>query len=80
MEITIKQTLDFFDLTNQCWCGALDTLRIIEEHSKEDELMLLLSEICDEDTTLTSINDLLRFDDEWVLEQLGIKGEEDDDE
>lgn len=78
MEITIKQTLSFFDLTNQCWCQALDTLQTIEDYSKEDELMELLSDIITEDTTLTDINDILRFDSEWVLEQLGINEEEDD--
>lgn len=73
MTITIKQELYFYDLLDMCWSGAIDTLTTIEEHNKEDELMHLLEETITEDTTLTDINDILRFDSDWVLEQLDIK-------
>ena len=48
----------------------------IAEHDKENDLMYLLEETITEDTTLTDINDILRFDSDWVLEQLGINEEE----
>lgn len=76
MIITIKQELDFNDLQDLCWSDALDTLDTIAEHDKEDDLMYLLEEIITEYTTLTEINDILRFDSDWVLEQLDIKGDE----
>lgn len=78
MTITIKQELDFNDLQDLCWSGALNTLDTIAEHDKENDLMYLLEETITEDTTLTEINDILRFDSEWILEQLGINEEEDD--
>lgn len=78
MIITIKQELDFYDLLDMCWSGAIDTLITIENHNKKDDLMYLLDETITEDTTLTDINDILRFDSEWILEQLGINEEEDD--
>lgn len=40
----IKQDMDFNDLMNNCWSGAIDTLKTIEEHGKEDELMQLLED------------------------------------
>lgn len=76
MTITIKQELDFNDLQDLCWSGALDTLDTIAEHDKENDLMYLLEETITEDTTLTHINDILRFDSECILEQLGINEEE----
>lgn len=78
MTITIKQELDFNDLQSLCWSNALDTLDTIAEHDKEDDLMYLLEETITEDTTIIEINDILCFDSEWVLEQLGINEEEDD--
>lgn len=73
MTITLKQELSFFDLTNQCWCEALDTLRTIEELSMEDDLMELLQQYSNAETTLTDINDLLRYDQEWIYYKLGIE-------
>lgn len=78
--IEVKSTFDFDDLMNHCWSGAIDTLRTISEHDKEDELMSFLSmDIFSDTPDLTEVNDLLWFEDEWLFEQLGISDEEEDE-
>ena len=78
--ITVKKELDFADLTNECWSGAIDTLNTISEKDKEDELMYLLSEIFIEIPDFTEINDFLWFEDEYIFETLGIKTDDDDED
>ena len=80
--ITIKTELNFSDLQNQCWSGAVDTLNTIEEHDKENDLMYLLDELFadDENCTLTTINDFLWFDDEYIFECLDISDEDEDED
>ena len=80
----IKQDMDFNDLMNNCWSGAIDTLKTIEEHGKEDELMAHLEEIFesyfDNVPTMTEVNDYLRFEDEAIFECLGISETEEEEE
>ena len=77
----IKQDMDFNDLMNNCWSGAIDTLKTIEEHDKEDELMAHLEEQwLDEVPTMTKVNDYLWFEDEFILECLGISESEEEEE
>lgn len=80
----IKQDMDFNDLMNNCWSGAVDTLKTVEEHDKEDELMAHLEEIFesyfDNVPTLTEINDYLWFEDEAIFEALEISETEDEEE
>ena len=81
MTITVKNEMDFNDLMNNCWSGAVDTLQVIEENGKEEELMLLLDEIFLESIpTLTEVNDILWFEDEMIFESLGIIEEEEEEE
>ena len=79
----IKQDMDFNDLMNNCWSGAVDTLKTIEEHDKEDELMEHLKDIFgsyfDSIPTMTEVNDYLRFEDEEIFDALGISDDEDDE-
>ena len=76
----IKQDIDFNDLMNNCWSGAIDTLKTIEEHDKEDELMKHLEEQwVDEVPTMTEINDYLWFEDEFIFECLGISESEEEE-
>lgn len=72
----IKKDYGFYDLKEEVWSGAIDTIKTIAENDKEDELMQLLEEIFEEVPTITEVNDLLWFDSEWVFEQLGIEEEE----
>lgn len=80
----IKQDMDFNDLMNNCWSGAIDTLKTIEEHDKEDELMAHLEEIFetnfDNVPTMTEVNDYLWFEWEAIFGCLGISESEDEEE
>lgn len=80
----IKQDMDFNDLMSNCWSGAIDTLKTIEEHDKEDEFMEHLESIMSEDIgnipTMTEINDYLWFDSDFIFESLGISETEDEEE
>lgn len=79
--LEVKQEMSFEDLKRNCWSGALNTLSTIEEEGKEEELMLLLDEIFYESTpTMTELNDCLWFEDEMILESLGIIEEEEEEE
>ena len=63
------------------WSGAVDTYDRIVDEGKLDELENLLSEFyCEEIPTETDINDLLWFESDWVLENLGISESEEENE
>ena len=71
--MTIQKDYDFYDLVKDCWSGAKDTLATIEQNNKENELMWLLEEcFVDRIPTLTEVNDMLWFDDDFICENLGI--------
>lgn len=74
MKVT-KEISSFDELYNQCWSGAKDTLDIIIDNDKEDELMQLLEEIFYDNVDETTLNDYLWFDREEIYEALGIKEE-----
>ena len=82
--IVVKSSLDFNDLMNNCWSGALETLRTISEHDKEEDLMAFLATGVFTDVEnapdMTEVNDLLWFDSDWIFEMLDISDEEDEDE
>lgn len=77
--LEVKQEMDFNDLMNNCWSGAINTLQRVEEEGKEEELMLLLDEITS-NPSMTDINDILWFEDEMIFESLGIIEEEEEEE
>ena len=75
----IKKEIDFEDLRNICWCGAIDTLNTIEENWKEDELIGLLEDVFwDEIPTDTEVNDFLWFESETIFDALGITEDEEE--
>lgn len=80
----IKQDMDFNDLMNNCWSGAIDTLKTIEEYDKEDELIAHLEDIFesyfDNVPTMTEINDYLWFDWKNIFEALEISEMEEEEE
>ena len=78
MTITVKQEMNFEDLMNNCWSGAINTLQRVEEEGKEDELIMLLEEVTD-NPSMTTINDILWFDDEFIFKNLGIIEEEEEE-
>lgn len=79
----IKQEMDFNDLMNNCWGGAIDTLNTINEWNKENELMEHLKDVFssyfDIIPTMTEVNDYLRFEDEDIFKALGIPESEDEE-
>ena len=79
MTIIVKQEMDFEDLMNNCWSGAINTLQRVEEEGKEEELIMLLEEVTD-NPSMTTINDILWFDDKFIFKNLGIIEEEEEEE
>ena len=76
----IAREFDFRDLEYNCW-DCEDVLEAVANADMEDSLMDLLEECFNTEVpTLTEVNDLLRFDGEWVLESLGIAPEEDEED
>lgn len=72
MEV-IKDIGNYWELKDNSWSGALDTLKDIENADKEDELMEFLEEIfADRTPTETEVNDLLWHDREYVYENVGL--------
>lgn len=79
MTIEVKKEMNFNDLMNNCWSGAINTLKKIEEEGKEDELMDHLGSIFyDTCPTITELNDYLWFDNELIYDALGIIEEEEE--
>ena len=80
----IKQDMDFNDLMENCWSSAINTLKTIEEHDKENQLIAYLEEIFesyfDNVPTMTEVNDYLWFEDEAIFNALGISETEDEEE
>ena len=64
----------------EAWCGAVATKDLIIEHDKADEFDALIEELYPDGIHETQLNDILWFDDEWVLESLGIEKEEEDED
>lgn len=68
-----KEISDFWELKDNSWSGALDTLKDIENADKEEELMQHLEDVfCGETPSETTVNDYLWHDREQVYEALGL--------
>lgn len=77
--LTIKQEIDFNDLKNMVWSGAVDTLQKVEEEGKQSELMDLLNNVFfEEQPTITNVNDYLWFEPDSIYECLGISSDEEE--
>ena len=74
--VEIKKACDFCELRKEVWSGAVDTLNKIAENNKTQQLMELIENTFYEVTEITSINDFLWFDSEYIFNQLEIEGEE----
>ena len=62
------------------WSGAEETIQVIIENDKVEEFEQLIEELFPEGINETSLNDLLRFEDNWVFEMLGIVSDEEEEE
>ena len=62
----------------EAWAGAIDTKNLILDAGLEEEFEMLIEELYPEGLTDTELNDILWFDSDWILENLGIKEEEEE--
>ena len=69
---TEKNLKDF-----ETWSGATETKKLILDAGLEEEFEELIDECYPEGLTDTQLNDLLWFDSDWILENLGIEFIED---
>lgn len=77
--LTIKKEIDFNDLKNMVWSGAVDTIQRIEDEQKQDSLMALLNEVFFErQPDITDVNDYLWFESDDIYDYLGISSDEDE--
>ena len=59
------------------WSGAVNTKNLIISLGLEEEFEMLINELYEEGLTDTQLNDLLWFESDWILENLGVEVEED---
>ncbi len=71
--LSIVKAISAYELKDEVWSGALDTIRVITEQDKLHDLMNLLAELYPEPVDITTINDLLWFEEMFLFEQLGIE-------
>ena len=77
----IKKEMNFTDLFNNSWSGAIDALKAIEEADKEEELMEYLEVVFEGDVPdETSVNDFLWFERDEIYEYLGVSDNEEEEE
>ena len=62
------------------WSGAIKTFDIIKDNDMLDDFEFLIENCYPEGITQTQLNDILWFDSEWVLEQLGLNDNESEEE
>lgn len=58
------------------WGGAEDTLDRIINANKADELESILEEEYPDGIDQTNLNDILRYESDWIYEMLGMKTDE----
>lgn len=69
----IKCDFSFMELRDNVWSGAVDTLKSIADAGLEDDFMNYMDEMwCDQEPTMTEINDWLWFDSEIIFCDLGL--------
>lgn len=62
------------------WSGAEETQNLIVFNNKEEEFDALIEELYPDGIEEVALNDLLRFDSDWVLDSLGIYEEEEEED
>ena len=71
--LVTKEITDFYELEENSWSGALDTLKDVKAAGREEELMEFLEAVfTDRTPTETDVNDLLWHDREYVYENIGL--------
>lgn len=80
INVTTSNDMDFDDIYQNSWSGAVDTLNTISNEGKEDDLMELLDELYPNGVEENDLNDFLWFDDDYIFNELGIDLEEEGEE
>lgn len=75
--MVIRNEIDPIDF--EAWCGGQDTIEKIKEHGLVDEFNNFCELYFPEGCTENEFNDLLRFEDEFIFENIGLR-EDDEDE
>ena len=77
MVVNVSREMNFNDIKEMVWSGAINTINRVEEEQKQDELMELINEVfCGEIVDETKLNDFLWFDTDFIYESLGITDED----
>ena len=71
--LSIVKEVSSFELKDELWSGALDTLNTVIQNEKLQDLMDLLEDMYPEPVDITTINDLLWFDDEFLFERIDLE-------
>lgn len=58
------------------WAGAVSTWKTVQENDKEEELEQLIEELYPNGLTQTELNDLLWFESDFIIANLGIEEDE----
>ena len=73
MKVITETTLRGFE----AWSGAVSTKNLIISLGLEEEFEELINELYPKGLTDTQLNDILWFEEDWILENLGVEVEED---
>lgn len=72
INVTTSNDMDFDDIYQNSWSGAVDTLNTISNEGKEDDLMELLDELYPDGVDECDLNDFLAFEDDYIFQNLDI--------
>ena len=74
MTITISEEVNAYELKDRLWSGAEDTMQKIIDAGKEETFFAIIQDMyCGKDSIdLTELNDILRFEEDTVMEWLGL--------
>lgn len=76
INVTTSNDMDFDDIYQNSWSGAVDTLCIISNEGKENDLMEFLDIVYPDGVDEIELNDFLTFEDDYIFNELGINLEE----
>lgn len=71
-----NETNDFYEIKKMLWGGAEDVLQQIDDVGQFDAFDDYINDIYPDGIDITSLNDMLRFDRDQILKDLGIVDEE----
>lgn len=78
--VMISNDMDFDDIYRNAWNGAVDTLDIISNEGKGNDLMEFLDTVYPGGVDEIELNDFLAFEDDYIFNELGINLEEEGEE